>query len=248
MLGNARSIRPQSPISFVSRPHAFIHVSMPFLSLLRTLLLVSIVRLHFKRLPADFKIATDSSSLSISPADLFGSTAPRRGSIVFYLLKNVASLANGTRLTILGPRAGQEATTYSPITVEWVPASDPDGPALVWKVTNPSGVASRCRDAKFEDQPVRSWLLYTLAWDFDGISGAPRINLVMDRNTTETCTIWIDDGGVGIAESSNPVVIMSNPAGSTNNQPAAYLYTLKTYDEPSTLRLAVVWKADGPFL
>jgi hypothetical protein len=176
----------------------------------------------------------DTGALSMSPMDLFGSNAPRRGSITFTISKNVQSLSPGSMLTILGARQGQESSTYSPLTIYWGSSSNPDGAGLIWTVTNPSGVSSRCQDDKFDLQPTGSWIFYSLAWDFDGISGAPRINLVMDRNYTAACTIWIDDGAAGLAENANPVLIMANPAGSVNNQPAAYLYNLKSYDEPST--------------
>lgn len=197
--------------------------------------LIEIFRLQFPSSGAElFPSFADTGALTISPVELFGSQAPRRGSITFTIVKNSLNITMGSMLTILGARQGQESSTYSPLTIYWASASDPAGPGLIWKVTNPSGVVSVCRDEKFELQPVGMWLFYSLAWDFDGISGAPRINLVMDRNYTATCTIWLDDGAAGLAENTNPVLIMANPAGSISSQPAAYLFNLQTYDEPSS--------------
>lgn len=144
------------------------------------------------------------------------------------------NLPSGTILTIAGARQGAESSTYSSMSVFWASPDHPEGPGIVWKITNPKGVSTSCRDEKFDEFEVGTWVSYLLAWDFDGIAGAPRINTIMDRNDSSICSTWIDDGGLGLAENINPIVLMAYPAGSTLNESAAYLYSMVTFDEPST--------------
>ena len=175
-----------------------------------------------------------SAFISVAPQAFLGSLSPTKGTIVFRIRKGIQALANGTSFTIFGAPQNGESSFWTSASVTWVSASDPHGSGLVWKIINPKGAASVCRDPDFDSFDTITWTQYVLAWDFFGISGASRLNMALNRNTSVLCSGWIDDGRAGMASNMNPVAIMANPIGTDSVTTPLFLFDMQVYDEPSS--------------